>query len=137
MWGIIGWDGVGSLRRVEGNLTGERYREEIIYDIDQLCTRRRNNRIEHLIFQQDNAREHAAIDTYLFLLEKHVQWLDWPAVSPDLNLFEHVWSDVARRVKDLLPARTQNDLGQQVLVTWQASPLDYIRSLFRFIYRRL
>ena len=42
VWGIIGWDGVGPLRRVEGNLTGERYREEIIYDIDELCTRHRN-----------------------------------------------------------------------------------------------
>ncbi|GFT56384.1 transposable element Tcb2 transposase [Trichonephila clavipes] len=41
------------------------------------------------IFQQDNARPHAAnISQDLFL---HITILPWPTPFPDLSLIEHIW----------------------------------------------
>lgn len=51
------------------------------------------------IFQQDNASIHTSVSTehYLSQLE-NVQFLDWPARSPDLNPMENIWGVLARRV---------------------------------------
>lgn len=129
-WAIIGWSGVGPIRRVLGTLTAQKYQDEIIYDIADLCVQRRGARREHLIFQQDNARPHTAITTQQFLVERGVKTLLWPANSPDLNPIEHVWNHVARRVRARGVPHNQATLWQWVQEEWAATPLQYIRTLF-------
>ncbi|RYY42179.1 MAG: hypothetical protein EOO06_21510, partial [Chitinophagaceae bacterium] len=41
------------------------------------------------IFQQDNAAVHTAHEVHEFFHAQHLQVLDWPPHSPDLNIIEH------------------------------------------------
>lgn len=43
------------------------------------------------ILQQDNAREHVARITTNFLDGNNVRTLQWPAFSPELSSFKHLW----------------------------------------------
>ncbi|RYH25129.1 hypothetical protein EON65_16000, partial [archaeon] len=42
------------------------------------------------IFQQDSAAVHTAHEVHEFFHAQHLQVLDWPRHSPDLNIIEHV-----------------------------------------------
>lgn len=137
VWGIISWEGVGPLRRIVGNLTAHRYITEVIFDIRELCTIRRNGQVLRYLFQQDNARPHSAALTQQFLDEQHVRCIDWPPNSPDLNPIEHVWSHVAARVRSRGVARDAQQLWNWVQSEWDRTPIDYIRSLYRSIPSRL
>jgi hypothetical protein len=82
------WDGISFNHRtplvvVNGNLTAQRYIDEVLQtsvlpfftthpDVD--------------VFQQDNARAHSARVTTAFLDNQNIQRLPWPAFSPDLVL---------------------------------------------------
>uniref|UniRef100_A0A672GCT7 Tc1-like transposase DDE domain-containing protein n=1 Tax=Salarias fasciatus TaxID=181472 RepID=A0A672GCT7_SALFA len=67
------------------------------------------------MFQQHNAHAHTAILTRDFLQQHNIRTLPWPALSPDINLIEHLWDEIQRRLNDIRPrSTTAAELFQRV-----------------------
>ena len=98
VWGGITAHGRTPLVVVAGNLTGIRYRDEIVqpYVIPFIQAQANN-----VTFQQDNARPHVVRVVRAYLTQQNVDLLPWPAVSPDLSPIEHVWGEMERRLRHL------------------------------------
>ncbi|GFS62691.1 transposable element Tcb1 transposase [Trichonephila clavipes] len=82
--GTMSYDSRSTLIVMRGTLTGQRYVDDILRPhVGSFL-----NGLPGAIFQQDNARPHAARVAQDFL--RHFQTLLWPVRSPDLPPLEHV-----------------------------------------------
>ena len=95
---VMVWGGITLLVVVAGNLTGMRYRDEIVqpYVIPFIQAQANN-----VTFQQDNVRPPVARVVRDYLTQQNVDLLPWPAVSPDLSPIEHIWNEMERRLRHL------------------------------------
>lgn len=86
-------------------------------------------------FQQDNARIHTAQQTTEWLQIHGIEYIDWPAHSPDLNPIEHVWNALKSNLMRFAPhLRDLNnnevnraELKRCLRAAWQAISDDLIR----------
>ncbi|GFX15160.1 transposable element Tcb1 transposase [Trichonephila clavipes] len=90
------------------------------------------------IFQQDNARPHVSRIVQRFYVNHQIEFLTWPAHSPDLSPIENMWSMVAQRsIQITPPAATPDQLWRLVEAAWSAVPQEHIQSLFELMPRRV
>lgn len=103
----------------------------------------------HLAFSsQDNAPCHSSKSTKAYLA-KHFkgQLLDFPASSPDLNIIEHIWSQMKRRMSGTFPLESafhlagaifkKSELKVQVEHQWEHCVETYGKSLAHSMPARL
>ena len=70
----------------------------------------------NLLLEQDNASIHIAKSTKKFIEENHIQCIDWPALSPDLNIIENILEINVREVyKDEEKYQSISGLKKKVL----------------------
>ena len=98
---VMVWAGISMNHRtplyvVNGNLTGQRYLNEIVQPLVIPLLQRIGPGDQE--FQDDNTRPHRARVVTDFLQQQNVQHMDWPACSPDLSPIEHAWDELGRRV---------------------------------------
>lgn len=135
MWGGITSDFRTQLVRIRGNLTAQRYINEVITPhVVPVC------RQHHLTLMQDNAPAHRAHVTHAALAQANIPVLHpWPAISPDLNPVEHLWDVIDRRVRNL-PANQQpvtlDQLEQALVAAWRAVPQAVVRRLVHSMRQR-
>lgn len=89
-----------------------------------------------IVFQQDNASSHVSRRTLRWLAARRVNILQWPAISPDLNLVEHCWTAIARNMVGKSYA-SKEELWEGVKAAWAAVPPSFVHTLYGSMVRRL
>ncbi|QRV89356.1 Transposable element Tcb2 transposase [Ceratobasidium sp. AG-Ba] len=135
--GVITAAGVGCLYRIEGTFTGARY-TEIFQDAYLGTPNDQRRRPQSIIFQQDNDLKHTSLVAREWFKSHRIEVTPWLASSPDLNIIEHVWEFLDRKVcsRDVLP-RNKAELWEALKEEWYHIPLIFIEKLYDSIPSRL
>ena len=81
-----------------GNLTGVRYRDEILDAYIRPYAAATGNDFIHM---DDNARPHRAMLVEDYLKSQDLERIEWPAQTPGLIPIEHVWDYHGRQMAAL------------------------------------
>jgi Transposase and inactivated derivatives len=130
VWGCFHGAGVGVLKRVEGKIDSEAYRQILIHQAMPELKELIAQEPEHVvIFQHDNAPVHTAKKVQAYLETKEGEFggkmtvMSWPSQSPDLNPIENVWGYIKRRLRKRKDRPSNLDtLFEQILEEWNAVP---------------
>ncbi|CAI2333389.1 unnamed protein product [Caenorhabditis sp. 36 PRJEB53466] len=74
---------------------------------------------------QDNDPKHTSKHIKDWFRRRHVNLLDWPSQSPDLNPIEHLWEHVERQLRGIR-ASNANQKFDQLQFVWQAIPMSAV-----------
>jgi hypothetical protein len=90
IWGCIGWNGVGVLSEVEGQMDAEQYVAILEQGLLQIIE---DSGIPEgdIIFQPDNDPKYTSRRAQIWFEEQEIKLLYRAAQSPDLNPIEHTW----------------------------------------------
>ena len=132
VWGGITGNARTPLVVINGNLTGARYRDEILQAHVVPFVRQHAVTLQH-----DNVRPHVARVVTDFLTQQNVNVLPWPAVSPDLSPIEHAWDEMERRLRQL-PNQpvTLTELSRALVRIWNGIPQAFFTNLVGPMRRR-
>ena len=134
VWGGFSANFRTPLYHIQGQLTGARYRDEILRPIALPLLRRIG---PQAILQDDNAPVHRARVVRDFLQRQGVQRMDWPACSPDFNPIENIWDRIYRLVRENHPApQTTQQLLGYLNQEWQNLPQQVFRHHIQSMRRR-
>ena len=103
--------GVDNLIFIDGNMTGESYRE--ILENNLLKSVEKLDMSHDWIFQHDNNPKRRAAIVANWLNRNGVKRLHWPSFSSDLNPIEHLWDEVEWELKKKQP-KSQNELKESL-----------------------
>ena len=134
MWGCFSSAGTGKLARIEGMMDGAKYRKIIEGNLFQSSRDLRLGR--RFTFQQDNNHKHTAKATPEWFKGKHLNVLEWPSQSPDLNPIENLWYDLKIAVHQQNPSNLK-ELEQFCIEEWAKIPVARCAKLIATYHKRL
>ena len=88
LWRCFSANGTGQLYRIEGRMDGAMYSK--IFANNLLPSVRALKMGRGWVFQNDNDTKHTARATKEWLCKKHLNVLEWPSQSPELNSIENL-----------------------------------------------
>jgi DDE superfamily endonuclease len=98
VWGCLTAKGVGWICCIEGNMNAALYTEilddELLGTLHDLKIKKKD-----IYFQQDNDPKHTSNLATNWFQKKKLNKLDWPPNSPDMNVIEHLWDYLDRKVR--------------------------------------
>jgi transposase len=135
-WGCFSHKGLGPLVAMPASVTGEVHaktlRRHAFPTIRKVFPRGNG------IFQEDNARPHTSKIAAAAKEASGMQFLPWPAQSPDLNPIENLWHEVKRAVYNRhKKPKNLTELKRVVKLAWKAIPLKTIQVLVDSMPRRV
>ncbi|GFX38115.1 transposable element Tcb1 transposase [Trichonephila clavipes] len=115
-------------------MTGHIYRDVILKQHVRLF---RGAMGAKLLFMDNNARPHHANIVDECLQSEDIPRMDWPAYSTDLNLIEHVWDMLGRRIAARQPPPScLPELRRALLDEWCNILQDQTNNLILSMPRR-
>ena len=137
VWGCISHDCKLDLVTIQGNLTGDQYIRDVLkpvvvphFDNHPLSTRP--------VYMDDNARPHRSRAVTAYLKSEAVTSVPWSAMSPNLNLIEHIWDMLGRRILAREPpVQNIRQLEAALHREWQQLSQQDIRRLSGGMRRRV
>lgn len=118
VWGCFAGSQVGDLKKVEGIMKKEQYKQILQRNVVPSGKRLLKSKF---IFQHDNDPKHTSkvCKNYLKNLEqrKTLQVMIWPPQSPDLNPIELLWDELDRAVRKHRP-KSKTDLWSILQKEW-------------------
>lgn len=134
-WGGIMFGRRTPLIHIPQTMTGNFYENNIIRPIIYPL---RAEFGENFIFMDDNARPHRTRRVQEVLTEGHVERMNWPAYSADMNPIEHIWDYIGRAIRRRQnPPRVRAEIIVAATEEWDNMPQYIIDSLIRGMYRRI
>ena len=97
VWASMSSDGPQHLVRVNGKLDTQQYHRRMLVKYVAPWIRADS---ENRIFQQDNSPIHTATTVKGYLRRANINYMIWPACSPDLSPIENFWDRLKREVGD-------------------------------------
>jgi transposase len=135
-WGCFSYHGLGPLVYHLGPVTGKEHAK--LLKRRAFPTLRKFFPRGNGIFQEDNARPHTSKIAFATREESGLNFLPWPAQSPDLNPIENLWYRVKKRVYSRRKKpKNLFELTRAVKAAWKAIPLNHIQALVDSLPRRI
>jgi len=87
------------------------------------------------VLQEDNDPKHRSKLCRAWKDENNVTTMEWPAMSPDVNPIESVWSYMKIKLKRK-PVYTVKQLSIQIKKIWRFLPKEYAEKLVESMEKR-
>jgi hypothetical protein len=128
VWWCFSWNGLGHLVTLHGNLNAEGYKDMLTRCILSMVEDQFGD--DSCLYQHDNALCHKARSVREWFVDNKVPEMDCPALSPKLNLTEHLWDESEQWLRSR-PQRptTLTALATALQEEWAAIPPKTFRHL--------
>lgn len=134
VWGCMAASGVGNLHFIEGIMD-----KHIYLDILKTHVKESASKLgiaDNFKFYQDNDPKHTSLVAKNWLLYNCPKVIKTPAQSPDLNVIEHLWDELGRRMQNRL-CSNKEQLKAALQEEWSKITPDVCKKLVDSIPKRL
>jgi transposase len=133
IWTGIGYHGRTDIKFIGGKINSKMYLQLISEQIERHATRISG---EKFTFQQDNTAVHSAKVVKSYFKANNIPLLEWPARSPDINVIENLWKDLARAAKGR-QFNNMKELKQCILLEWGKINKKRMKKLYESLPKRM
>lgn len=134
VWGCMGYAGPGNLEIIEDTMTQHVYISILKRNLKQSADRL--GVLDRFRLYQDNDPKHKAYNSRMWTLFNCPHVMDVPPQSPDLNVIEHVWDHLERKLSNY-QIKTVKDLKDKIKMEWNNLEPSYCKNLVESMPRRL
>lgn len=134
VWGCMSSSGPGKLVFIEGIMNKEAYLNILKQNLVQSA--RDLGLADDFILVQDNDPKHKARVVMEYINKKGWEMLDHPPQSPDLNVIEHLWDEIDRRI-DRREVNTIQQLKTKIQQAWSQITAEDCLKLVKSMSKRL
>ena len=135
VWGCFCKRGFGRLFLFTDNLNAEKmctiYQKCLLTSAEKFFGSDRTS----WVLQEDNDPKHRSKLCSAWKTQNNVTTMEWPAMSPDANPIENIWSYIKMKLKGK-PVYTVKQLTFQIKKIWRSLPNEYAENLVESMEKR-